>query len=118
MKITNPLAKSAHFREAMEAGTSYVCDCKTIVTIESDTYIWKKLTNAQEDGCEFLSMETSVSTHSELGRMWVQPYISGKRLPHSLDLGDGIWTGEETEVVLQSHPLNIKTKQKPCPYHF
>lgn len=40
-----------------------------LATIESDIYIWKKLTNAQEDGCEFLSMETSVSTHSEQGRM-------------------------------------------------
>lgn len=36
----------------------------------------------------------------------------GKCLPHSLDLRDGIWTGEETEVVLESHLLKDKTKTK------
>ena len=128
---------SAYFCEATEAGTSYVCHLNTVVTIESYTrthththththmeqinkYTWGWVWVSQH-GKRFCPKQwkhlfQTILSKEEYG---AQPYsFLGKRLPPSLDLRAGIWTREETEVALESHPLNDKRKQKPCRYHF
>lgn len=87
-------------------------------------YIWKKLTNICKGGCEFLSMEMDSvpkwlhgniclkqfwARKNELGRTNCMVLLK-KCLPHSVDLRHNIWRGEETEVVLESHPFENKTK--------
>ena len=94
-----------------------------ITTLESDLFRRNEYTRGWG---EFFSMATDNVPKWLPGNICFKPLWARKKVGTShvvrwenawltsLDLSDGIWTEEEKEVVLESHPLQNTTEQERC----